>query len=188
MTNSEVLINIQSTPNPNAWKFILDRPVLMEGKASFSTPEEAFGNQMALDLLNVQGVSQVHFFTNVITVTHGFDVEAETVKQNVISVIKTRMAVHDPNYRRVDAKMARRAELPPDLQKIESILDRTVRPGLQGDGGDLEIVKYENKELHVLYQGACGTCPSSTSGTLMAIESILREEFDPEIIVTPVAV
>jgi len=40
--------------------------------------------------------------------------------------------------------------------------------------------------LYVSYQGACGTCPSSTTGTLMAIEGILREQYNPEIEVIPV--
>jgi Fe-S cluster biogenesis protein NfuA len=36
------------------------------------------------------------------------------------------------------------------------------------------------------YQGACGSCPSSISGTLYAIENMLREEVDPEIEVVSV--
>ena len=78
-----------------------------------------------------------------------------------------------------------RQNLSPEQQKIEEILDRTIRPGLQGDGGDIEILKYEDKKVYVTYQGACGTCPSSTTGTLMAIESILKDEFDPAIEVIP---
>ncbi len=185
MNDQQVLIRVQATPNPNAWKFVLDQPVLTEGKASFSTPEEAFGNRMALDLLAVEGVKQVHFFGNVITVTHRFDQEPEQVKEQVCSVIQTRMPVHNPDFGPKDAKLAKRAELSDELKAIEEILDRTIRPGLQGDGGDIEVLKYENDQLHVHYQGACGTCPSSTSGTLMAIEGILRDEFNPAIEVIP---
>jgi len=57
---------------------------------------------------------------------------------------------------------------------------------LQGDGGDIEVVNLEGKKLYVHYEGACGTCPSSTSGTLMAIEGILRDEFVPDLEVIPV--
>ena len=46
----EVDVRVQSTPNPNAWKFILDRPVMLEGKATFSTEEECFGNRLAIEL------------------------------------------------------------------------------------------------------------------------------------------
>lgn len=184
-TTSDVLIRIQDTPNPNAWKFVLDRPVLLEGKAGFSTPEEAHGNRLALDLLAVDGVRQVHFFQNVITVTARFDVLEEDLKKAVCSVIQTRIPVHNPALGVQESKKSRRADLPPEVQAIEEILDRTIRPGLQGDGGDIEVLRYEDNKLYVMYQGACGTCPSSTAGTLMAIEGILREEFNPQIEVIP---
>ncbi|MNS91405.1 hypothetical protein D3C72_1254960 [compost metagenome] len=185
MSTTDVLIRIQATPNPNAWKFVLDRPVLTEGKATYADAQEAEQSQLASSLFQVHGVRQVHFFQNVITVTHNFDEDPEEVQKGACAVIQTRMAVHNPNVTQADEKKLRRASLPPEVQQIEEILDRTVRPGLQGDGGDLDVVKYEDNKLYVFYQGACGTCPSATSGTLMAIEGILRDEFNPTIEVIP---
>ncbi len=181
----DVLIRIQATPNPNAWKFVLDRPVLVEGKASYSNIEEAAHNNLAKSLFDVPGVRQVHYFQNVITVTHQFDMDAEEMKTNVCAVIQTRMAVHNPNQTVLDEKKIARQNLSPELQKIEEILDRTIRPGLQGDGGDIDVIKLEDNKVYVAYQGACGTCPSSTTGTLMAIEGILKDEYDPAIEVIP---
>lgn len=183
---NEVLIRVQATPNPCAWKFVLDRPVLTEGKASYSNIQEAAMNNLAASLFQIDGVRQVHFFQNVITVTHSFDVESEDIQKKVCAVIQTRLPVHNPNQTVSDEKKMARQNLPPDIQKIEDILDKTVRPGLQGDGGDLEILKYQDNKLYVSYQGACGTCPSATSGTLMAIESILKDEFNPDIEVIPI--
>ena len=71
----------------------------------------------------------------------------------------------------------------PEIAQIEEILDRTIRPALQMDGGDLQIMRLDGHILTVFYQGACGSCPSSSSGTLKAIEGILRDEFNPEIVV-----
>lgn len=182
---SEVLIRVQATPNPCAWKFILDRPVLNDGKATYSNIEESTHNPLAKALFDLPGVKQVHYFQNVITVTHAFDVEAEEIKPQICSVIQTRMAIHNPNQTVLDEKKIARQNLSPELQKIEEILDRTIRPGLQGDGGDIEVVKFEEDKVYVMYQGACGTCPSSTTGTLMAIEGILKDEYDPKIEVIP---
>jgi Fe-S cluster biogenesis protein NfuA len=181
-----VLIRVQATPNPNAWKFVLDRAVLTEGKAGYSTLAEAAGNSLALELLKLESVRQVHFFQNVITVTHTFDADPDEIQKNVCQTIQDRMPEHDPNFGVQQSKEAGRKNLPEDVQKIEAILDRTIRPGLQGDGGDIDVVSYDAGKLYVAYQGACGTCPSSTQGTLMAIEGILREEFDPAIEVIPV--
>lgn len=186
MSSQDILIRVQATPNPNAWKFVLDRPVLTEGKATYADATEAENNPLASSLFQVEGVRQVHFFQNVITITHNFDADVEKLQGEVVAVIQTRMSVHNPNQTSVDERVMKRATLSPEVRTIEEILDRTVRPGLQGDGGDLDIVKYEENKLYVFYQGACGTCPSATSGTLMAIEGILRDEFNPTIEVIPV--
>ena len=61
-----------------------------------------------------------------------------------------------------------------------------MRPYLQSDGGDLDVLAYEDKRVVVSYAGACGTCPSAVSGTLDAIQSVLRSEVDPEIQVVSV--
>lgn len=185
MSTQDVLIRIQATPNPNAWKFVLDRPVLNEGKATYTEPKDAEQSPLASSLFQVAGVRQVHFFQNVITVTHSFDSDPEEVQREACAVIQTRMPIHNPNQTIADEKKMRRAGLSPEVQRIEEILDETVRPGLQGDGGDLDVVKYEDNKLYVFYQGACGTCPSATSGTLMAIEGILRDQFNPTIEVIP---
>ncbi len=179
-------IRIQPTPNPNAWKFILDRPVLLEGKAGFTAGESVSHLPLIESLMQIRGVKQVHLFQNVITLTHQFDEDPEDVQAQARSVIETRLPLHKPDFNKETQKKVSRDHLPEDLRKIEEILDRTVRPGLQGDGGDLTITKYEDNKLYVFYEGACGTCPSSTTGTLMAIEGILRDEFNPQIEVFPI--
>jgi Fe-S cluster biogenesis protein NfuA len=71
------------------------------------------------------------------------------------------------------------------LAKINDILDEQVRPYLQGDGGDLYVVGLEGNRLMVHYQGACGSCPSSISGTLAGIENMLKQ-IEPEMEVVAV--
>ena len=69
------------------------------------------------------------------------------------------------------------------LGRINQILDEQVRPYLQGDGGDLYVMGLEGNRLMVHYQGACGSCPSSISGTLTGIESLVRQiEPDMEVV------
>ncbi|MFZ4402564.1 MAG: NifU family protein [Pseudobdellovibrionaceae bacterium] len=181
----EILVRVQATPNPTAWKFVLNKPVLNQGKATYSSIEEAENNHLANALFQIPQVKQVHYFQNVITVTHTFDADSQDIKAQVCSVIQTRYVNHNPDQTPQDEKAISRQNLPPDIQAIEEILDKTIRPGLQGDGGDIAVVKYEENKLYVSYQGACGTCPSSTAGTLSAIEGILQEQFKPDIQVIP---
>jgi Fe-S cluster biogenesis protein NfuA len=74
----------------------------------------------------------------------------------------------------------------PRLVKINEILDEKVRPALMGDGGYLEILGLAENTLSIRYQGACGSCPSSLTGTLMAIEGMLKQEVDPDLEVVAV--
>jgi Fe-S cluster biogenesis protein NfuA len=177
----ELDIDIQPTPNPNALKFILNMPVKNVDNSTYRSPTECGENHLALELFKVRGVDQLHFFENVIAVTKFSYEDWDNVEKNVIAVLKEHMPAHNPDYNEPNPEGDRRNNLSPELQQIEAILDKTIRPGLQGDGGDIQCLSYEDKILMVKYQGSCGTCPSSSAGTLAAIKGILSDEFNPEI-------
>ena len=177
----ELDIDIQPTPNPNALKFILNRPVKNVGNSTYKSPSESGENQLALELFKVRGIDQLHFFDNVIAVTKFSYEDWHNVEVGVIKTLKEFMPTHNPDYNDPNPEADRRLSLSPELQQIEHILDKTIRPGLQGDGGDIQALTYVDNILMVKYQGACGTCPSSATGTLEAIKAILRDELNPEI-------
>ncbi len=65
-------------------------------------------------------------------------------------------------------------------EKVEKALEK-VRPSLQADGGDVELVDVnEDGTVHVKLQGACAGCPMSTMTLKMGIEKILKQNV-PEI-------
>ncbi len=178
--SGEVLVRVLPTPNPNAIKFVVNRTLKAVGKATFTRPSEAFGVMLAEEIFHVDGVTQLHFFENVLTVTHSENVDSEKLKAEVSVIIQTRIVVHDPEFlTEEENKKLDRSKLPLEVQQIEEILDRTVRTYLQGDGGDIEVISYKDHRVDIRYQGACGTCPSSSAGTLDAIHGILQEQFDP---------
>ncbi len=67
-------------------------------------------------------------------------------------------------------------------EKIRAKLE-DLRAYLQADGGDLEIVSIEGKQVLLKLRGACGTCPHAQMTLKDGIERLLREEIDPEITV-----
>ena len=174
-------ILVQPTPNPNALKFILDKDVKSEGKTSFKNPRQAKDVPLAAALFDLRGVDQIHFFQNVITVSKFTFEPWDTLEPAVKTQIENLLPDHDMNFIDHDPEKERRKNLSKELLEIEEILDRRIRPGLQGDGGDLKVLSLNKKVLLVQYMGACGTCPSSTTGTLEAIRAILQDEYDPEI-------
>lgn len=183
MINYDILVRTQATPNPLAIKFVVNCPVKLTGKATFTTPEDGKKLKLAEDLFMVEGVEQIHMFENVVTITHLADVDRNQLIDNVTSVLQTRLPVHDADFTLQDerAQKKKRENRSPEIDEIEEILDRTIRPGLQADGGDIEVVDYQDNTLTVTYEGACGSCPSAMYGTLDAIHSILRAEFNPEL-------
>lgn len=174
-------VDIHPTPNPNALKFVLERPVKLEGNSSYRSATECGENNLAKSIFTVRGVDQIHIFDNVITITKFGYEEWDMIESEVVDVIQQKIDQHNPDYHDPDPEAERRRNLSPELKEIEEILDKTIRPGLQADGGDLVTLSYEDNILLVQYQGACGTCPSATTGTLEAIKSILRDEYNPDL-------
>lgn len=191
LSPEDILVRPQETPNPMALKFITNRPIKTQGKATLNHPDELENSALVRDLFGIQGVRQVHLFQNTVTVTHEGELTSEDLAEQVIAVIKSRLPIHNPDFdfgeSGAAARASERKSLGPEVDQIEDILDRTIRPGLQADGGDIEIISYENNELRILYQGACGGCPSSMMGTLDAIQNILRYELgNDDLIVYPI--
>ncbi len=65
-------------------------------------------------------------------------------------------------------------------QKVQEVLE-LVRPALQADGGDVELVDVTDDGIvSVRLTGACGSCPMSTMTLKMGIERTLRDKI-PEV-------
>ncbi|MGE5173050.1 MAG: NifU family protein [Betaproteobacteria bacterium] len=62
-------------------------------------------------------------------------------------------------------------------EQVEEALKK-VRPMLQRDGGDIELVSVEEElgVVKVRLRGACGACPMSTMTLKMGVEKLLKQE------------
>ncbi len=67
-------------------------------------------------------------------------------------------------------------------EKIKELLE-ALRINLQNDGGDLELVKIEGKQVFLKLKGACGTCPHAQITLKQGIERVLREQISEDITV-----
>ena len=63
--------------------------------------------------------------------------------------------------------------------KVEAALAQ-IRPALQADGGDVELVDVTDGVVKVRLTGACSGCPMSTMTLKMGIEKVLKQQL-PEI-------
>lgn len=189
--SKDVLVRTLPTPNPYALKFVTNLPLKREGKSTFQSPAECESLPLVHEMFNIPGVKQVYLFQNTVTVTHSGELPETAVADQVEAILKTRLPIHNPDFVDQEAPSAKprpaRVSADPVIAQIEVILDRTIRPGLQADGGDIEVIELAGDDLKILYQGACGGCPSAMMGTLDAIQGILRHELNNEkLTVTPV--
>lgn len=60
-------------------------------------------------------------------------------------------------------------------EKVEAALSQ-IRPALQADGGDVELLDVKEGVVSVRLTGACGGCPMSTMTLKNGIERILKHE------------
>ena len=77
------------------------------------------------------------------------------------------------------------------LKKVEAVIDENIREMLMMDGGNLEIIDIRDTDdgftdVYIRYLGACSGCASSSTGTLYAIEAVLKEKLSDNIRVLPI--
>ena len=90
------------------------------------------------------------------------------------------------------AQREERAEAPKKLtnlqriQLVQKVIDEEIRPSLQADGGDLELVDVDGTEVFVSLRGTCTHCPSSQITLKQGVEGRLREVVDANIQVVEV--
>ena len=175
--------DIQETPNPNAVKFILREPVSHGVAQQFASVDQAQTDVLAKSLFDVGSIVSVFYMDNMITVEKEDSADWDELLPTLAVPIRAAESAANgsPNATSaVGGAIAAVTSDDPRLLRINELLDEKVRPYLMSDGGYLEIIDLTDHTLRIRYQGACGSCPSSLSGTLMAIESMLKEQVDPE--------
>ncbi len=180
------IADIQETPNPNAVKFILKEPVSHGTSHSFPSADDAETDKLAKSLFEVGSVLSVFYMDKMITVEKTDEAEWDELLPELAVPIRAAESVSSANSngsagKEVGGAIAAALSDDPKVAQIEELLDERIRPYLASDGGWLEVLELEESTLKIRYQGACGSCPSSLSGTLMAIENMIKEEIDPEI-------
>lgn len=190
------VLRVQPTPNPDAFQFLIEEKVIGSGTRTFASAEEAKGDEFAEALFSLFGVENIFIQENFVTITKSGVVGWHTILEPIHAVIQEHLTFYESGDQPQEERPASASVLeqfsPEDFvngsneQKtliIEAILDQAIRPALANDGGGLDVLHVEGNVVKVHYQGACGSCPSSTTGTLQYIQSFLRETLHEEILV-----
>ncbi|MCA1802609.1 MAG: NifU family protein [Rhodothermaceae bacterium] len=174
------IAEIERTPNPNAMRFVLREPLTQGITRSYEQSGQAEKDPFASELFKIPSVISVYYVDRYVTVTQDGTADWNELLRLLAQPIREATAVESLETDDEEVHISKEASNDPRLDQINQMLDEQVRPYLLADGGGLKIMGLENNVLKVHYQGACGTCPTATTGTLFAIESMVRR-IDPEI-------
>lgn len=181
------IADIQETPNPNAVKFILKEPVSHGTSHSFKNADDAADDELARSIFEVGNVVSIFYMDKMLTVEKTDEAEWDEILPELAVPIRAANAVSVSSAKSAAAaiggSIGALASDDPMLAEINALLDDRIRPYLAGDGGWLEVLELADNVLKIRYEGACGSCPSSLTGTLMSIENMIREEIHPDITV-----
>ena len=186
------VLSTQPTPNPDAMKFLVSRLAIHSGTKSFGSEEEAEGDVFAEALFSLPGVRSVYVNQDYVSVTKSMMEDWTDMVEPIRDIIETHLKIYESSEDApVENKSTEKVSITPeefdgmnDDEKaliVDALLDESVRPALAADGGGLIVQAVEDHIVRIHYQGACGSCPSSTEGTLRAIQGILQQHLGPEI-------
>ena len=187
------IVRVQPTPNPDAFQFILNGKVIGDGTKTFDSPEDAVNDTLAKALFGIFGIQSIYLKENFVTITKSTTVGWHTLMEKTGHTLEEHLSFYEKGDEPEHAE-----DMHPVLEAfkkedffdydrdqqtevVNALLDVAIRPALANDGGGINILAIEGKQIKIHYQGACGSCPSSTTGTLQYIEQFLQEAIHPEL-------
>ena len=190
VTKKFVEVYAESTPNPSAMKFVVNRILLSEGVVEYFKKEDAAVCPLAFQLFDFTGVKAVFITSNFITITKTNDIEWYDVLAIFREFIKgffmgdEKLFLRNPFETAVSNQQPAVKSEPPivnsesnaDLdEQIKQMLEEYVRPAVEQDGGAIHFKSFDNGVVTLILKGSCSGCPSSTLTLKSGIENLLKK-------------
>lgn len=193
-TKKYIEVYAESTPNPAAMKFVVNRILLNEGVVEYFKKEDAVVCPLAFQLFDFTGVKAVFITSNFITITKANDIDWYDILAILREFIKgffmgdEKLFLKNPVERDAgrgtgDEKSQQPAvssqqtiENNVQLEKqIKQMLEEYVRPAVEQDGGAIHFKSFSNGVVTLILKGSCSGCPSSTLTLKSGIENLLKK-------------
>ncbi|HET7178861.1 MAG TPA: NifU family protein [Chryseosolibacter sp.] len=175
-------IYLESNPNPNSLKFVVNEMLVPEGLSyDFPDIESTSSAPLAHELFGYPFVDRVFYMSNFVTVTKKDSVEWIEV-QHVIRdhikkflesgrfIIEVQEPETEPGQEETDT-----------VKKIRTILEEYIRPAVEQDGGAITFHSFRDGILKVRLQGSCSGCPSSMITLKAGIENLFKRMMPDEV-------
>lgn len=180
-----VTVYSESTPNPSVMKFVASR-MLTKTPVECKSIDDTAVSPLAQALFSFPYVKEVFLDENNVSITKYGIVEWMEITNDIRSFIKNyiedgKEVIDETHLVKTEAHEQLQETYFDNLdvtsQQIINILEEYVKPAVQADGGNIAFKSYDDttKLVHVVLQGACSGCPSSTFTLKNGIENMLRQ-------------
>jgi NFU1 iron-sulfur cluster scaffold homolog, mitochondrial len=177
-----ISIYLESNPNPNSLKFVVNEMLVPEG-ISFDFPNVASTTDapLAKELFSYAFVDRVFYMSNFITVTKKEDVEWLEIQNILKDHIKNFLEAGRFIIELREDVSASAEEETETVKKIKSILEEYIRPAVEQDGGAITYHSFQDGIVKVKLQGSCSGCPSSMVTLKAGIENLFTRMMPGEV-------
>ncbi|MBL7846434.1 MAG: NifU family protein [Cyclobacteriaceae bacterium] len=170
-----ISIYLESNPNPNSLKFVVNEILVPEGMSfDFPDPSHAKDAPLAQELFMYPFVERVFYASNFVTVTKKGDVEwievQNILREHIQKFLESGKLILDQRGEMAPAEQ----EETETIKQIKSILDEYIRPAVEQDGGAITFHSFHEGIVTVRLQGSCSGCPSSTVTLKAGIENLFK--------------
>lgn len=181
-TPKNIHIYLESNPNPNSLKFVVNEMLVPEGLSyDFPNTESAVKAPLAQELFEYPFVDRVFYASNFVTVTKKGDVEwleiQNTIKNHILKFLEMGKFIIDIQ----EENAVSTEEETETVKKIRTILEEYIRPAVEQDGGAITYHSFNNGVVKVKLQGSCSGCPSSMVTLKAGIENLFQRMMPGEV-------
>jgi Fe-S cluster biogenesis protein NfuA len=179
-TVSPVTVYAESTPNPNAMKFVVNKKIV-DDVFEFKSIDETKDSPLAKSLFGFEFVKEVFFDFNFVSLIqnpgNNWEENVMDVREFIRSFIQDNNTIVFEDRIKNNVKTNSNIEFDDISKEIIKIIDENIKPAVASDGGNILFESYDanTQKVNVILQGACSGCPSSTVTLKSGIETMLKD-------------
>ena len=177
-----MLINVyaESTPNPEAMKFVVNKYLLEEGSVEYTKINQTGNCPLAKQLFAFSGITSVFINSNFVTLSKESTIDWYELIPIIRTFLKTFLENGEavftgPKEQVADSSIERTKTASAIETKIIEALEEYVKPAVEQDGGAIHFKSFEEGIVTVVMKGSCSGCPSSTLTLKSGIENLLKQ-------------